>query len=100
MVGNSSSGILESASFKLPTVNIGDRQKGRIAPKNVIHCSCNERDISDAIRYGMAEQFRRSLTGYVNPYGDGHTASRIVSILEQTDFKDTALIQKKFYDIR
>lgn len=100
MVGNSSSGILESASFKLPTVNIGDRQKGRIAPKNVIHCSCNERDISDAIRYGMEKQFRRSLTDYVNPYGDGHTASRIVSILEQTDFKNTALIQKKFYDIR
>lgn len=100
MVGNSSSGILESASFQLPTVNIGNRQKGRIAPKNVIHCLCKKEDIVQAIKTGMSLEFRKTLNGYVNPYGDGHAAERMVEIIKNTDFSDSALICKKFYDIR
>lgn len=100
MVGNSSSGILESASFCLPTVNIGDRQRGRMAPANVIHCRCRTEDILEAIRHGMSEQFKDSLKGYVNPYGDGKTAQRIKNVLKEIDFSDLGLIQKKFYDIR
>lgn len=100
MVGNSSSGILESASFALPTVNIGDRQKGRMAPANVISCSCRTDEICRAIRSGLSQQFRESLRGYRNPYGDGKTAKRIVSVLKEIDWADLALIQKKFYDIR
>lgn len=100
MVGNSSSGILESASFQLPTVNIGNRQKGRMAPKNVIHCLCKKEDIVQAIKTGMSLEFRKTLNGYVNPYGDGHAAERMVEIIKNTDFSDSALICKKFYDIR
>lgn len=99
MIGNSSSGIIESASFKLPTVNIGDRQKGRETPLNVIHCPCNKEKILEAIRIGISDEFRDGLQGYVNPYGDGNTAQRIVDILKQIDFQDVSLIQKRFYRI-
>lgn len=98
MVGNSSSGILESASFLLPTVNIGERQKGRMAPKNVINCLCDREKIVSAIRKGMSEEFKASLEGYVSPYGDGNTAKRIVKILKTIDFTDKNLISKEFID--
>lgn len=100
MVGNSSSGILESASFQLPTINIGDRQKGRMSPKNVIHCSCEKTEILQAIRHGMSLEFKDGLKSYINPYGDGNAAKRIVSVLRDMDFTDETLICKKFYDIR
>lgn len=97
MVGNSSSGILESASFRLPTVNIGDRQKGRMSPDNVIHCICEKREIEKAIRHAMKKEFREALKTYVNPYGDGNAAERIAAILKKIDFSNEALIRKKFY---
>ena len=100
MVGNSSSGILESASFCLPTVDIGDRQKGRMSPQNVIHCNCVESEIFDTILKAMSEEFKRGIRGYVNPYGDGRAAIRIADIIEETDFSEVSLIQKHFYDIR
>lgn len=100
MVGNSSSGILESASFCLPTVDIGDRQKGRMSPQNVIHCNCVESEIFDTILKAISEEFRRGILGYVNPYGDGRAAIRIADIIEETDFSEVSLIQKHFYDIR
>lgn len=99
MVGNSSSGILESASFGLPTINIGDRQNGRMSPKNVIHCDCLQREIESSIRKGLSKAFRLSLQGYINPYGDGKAAQRMLDIIKKTDFKDETLIRKKFYDI-
>lgn len=100
MVGNSSSGILESASFLLPTVNIGDRQKGRLSPKNVIHCECRKEAIRKAVQTGLSDGFSDALSGYVNPYGDGNAAKRIASVILKTDFSDPSLICKKFYDIR
>lgn len=99
MVGNSSSGIIESASFRLPTVNIGDRQKGREAPLNVIHCSCSKEKILEAIHLGTSDVFKDGLKGYINPYGDGNTARKIVDILKGIDFHDVSLIQKKFWQI-
>ena len=97
--GNSSSGIIETASFGVPTVNIGDRQKGRFAPANVIHCRCAADELREAIRQGLSGSFRKSLEGYVNPYGDGHTAERIRDILKRTDWDDERLVRKQFYDI-
>lgn len=99
MVGNSSSGIIESASFRLPTVNIGERQKGRLAPENVIHCDCRQKEIEAAIRIALSESFRISLKSYVNPYGDGDTSVKIVDVLDKIDFCDKKLIMKEFYDI-
>ena len=96
MIGNSSSGILESASFSIPVVNIGDRQKGRLAPENVIHCDCTKKAIQTAIEKALSPEFRQSLQGLVNPYGDGHTAERMTAIIKETDFHN--LVRKKFFD--
>ena len=99
MVGNSSSGILESASFRLPTVDIGERQKGRMMPDNVIHTDCDKAAIESAIDICLSDDTRKTLSDYVNPYGDGNTAERMVSIIKEIDFKDTSLISKHFWNM-
>lgn len=99
VIGNSSSGIIETASFKIPTVDIGDRQRGRMAPKNVIHCDCEQKCIEEAVKRGLSESFREQLSDYVNPYGDGKAAIRMVSILKQLNWEDAGLVKKEFYDI-
>ena len=98
VVGNSSSGLIEVPAFKIPTINIGDRQKGRIHAKTVIHCNAVEKDILEAIDKGFSKEFRDSLKGVVNPYGEGGASSRIKNELKQIELgKD--LIKKEFYDI-
>ncbi len=81
LVGNSSAGIIEAASFRLPVVNIGDRQGGRIRPRNVIDARLNRTSILDAIEKALAPTFRAFLGDLTNPYGDGRTAERILSVL-------------------
>ena len=78
MVGNSSSGIWEAASFELPVVDIGERQAGRLRPANVIHCAPEPDEIAEAIERALDPSFREGLAGLVNPYGDGQAASRVV----------------------
>ncbi|MGK5092825.1 UDP-N-acetylglucosamine 2-epimerase [Deltaproteobacteria bacterium TL4] len=100
MLGNSSSGILESASFKLPVVNIGDRQAGRFKPENVIDCSCSESSILKALELAGSDSFTHSLRQLTNPYGDGNTASRIIEKLASVDMSDkTYLLKKEFQDL-
>ncbi|MBF0189991.1 MAG: UDP-N-acetylglucosamine 2-epimerase (hydrolyzing) [Magnetococcales bacterium] len=95
MIGNSSSGILEAASFRLPVVNIGDRQGGRIKPANVIDCPCNPAAIRAALEQARSEAFRESMADLVNPYGDGHTATRVADILESLDLSHPGELLKK-----
>ncbi|MEO5347337.1 MAG: UDP-N-acetylglucosamine 2-epimerase [Magnetococcus sp. YQC-9] len=95
MIGNSSSGILEAASFRLPVVNIGDRQAGRIRPTNVIDCPCATEAIRAALNQARSEPFRASLTALINPYGDGRTAARIARILAEVDLSDRSALLKK-----
>lgn len=99
VVGNSSSGIIETASFKIPTVNVGDRQKGRLMPDNVICCSNDIEDIDKAIKKAMSEEFKSGLSFCVNPYGDGHAADRITDILKKIDWDREGLLVKRFNDI-
>jgi GDP/UDP-N,N'-diacetylbacillosamine 2-epimerase (hydrolysing) len=99
LVGNTSSGIIEAPSFGIPTVNIGDRQAGRFAPETVINCDYDKASVLNAIEKGMSEEFRNSIVDYVNPYGSGNTASRIVSIMKTIDWKDSRLIKKEFRDL-
>lgn len=101
MIGNSSSGIIESASFKIPVINIGDRQEGRYKPLNVIDCSCDKVSILNAINKVESDQFQKSLENLINPYGDGNTANKIVDILKTINIKKEKLnyIKKKFLDI-
>jgi UDP-N-acetylglucosamine 2-epimerase (non-hydrolysing)/GDP/UDP-N,N'-diacetylbacillosamine 2-epimerase (hydrolysing) len=81
MVGNSSSGIMESPSLGLPAVNIGFRQKGRQRARNIIDVRADRDEIVTAVRQALDPNFRQSLVGMANPYGDGHAAARISEIL-------------------
>lgn len=99
VIGNSSSGIIETASFKIPTINIGERQQGRIAPKNVIHCICEKNSILQSIEKAFSQKFQEQLENCINLYGEGDTATRIVNILKKIDWNNTQIISKKFYDI-
>ena len=98
MVGNSSSGIIEAASFKLPVVNIGNRQRGRVRGPNVIDVVSTSDAISAAIAQACSSSFRASLQVCSNPYGDGKAAERIVAVLREVPL-DARLIQKQFYDV-
>ncbi len=98
VAGNSSSGLIEAPSFHKPTVNIGDRQKGRIQAATVIDCRANKSDIARSIRRALSPQFAKICRAAANPYGRGDTAPRIVKILRSqiTQFKG---LKKSFYDL-
>ena len=98
MIGNSSSGILEAASFGLPVVNIGSRQEGRMQPSNVINCGNSRMEIESAISKALSESFGKSLEKLVNPYGVGNAAESIAGVLLQTSI-DERFMRKKFHDI-
>jgi GDP/UDP-N,N'-diacetylbacillosamine 2-epimerase (hydrolysing) len=83
VVGNSSSGIIEAPSFGIPTVNIGDRQKGRIAADSVIHCEPEKNAIKQALKKAFDPQFRAFSTTVENPYGNGNTTKKIMEVLKR-----------------
>lgn len=97
MVGNSSSGIIEAATFRLPVVNIGTRQEGRIRGGHVIDTSGSKDAIARAIATAVSSDFRRSIANIENPYGTGRAAERIVSLLKAVE-RGRTLIMKKFVD--
>ncbi len=98
MVGNTSSGIVEAASFKLPVVNVGNRQRGRLQTRNIVNVGYDHDDILAGIRKVLAPEFRAGLADLVNPYGDGHAAERIVTRLAETALDDRLLL-KRFHDV-
>lgn len=98
MVGNSSSGIIEAASFGLPVVNVGNRQRGRTRSRNVIDTGCGRQAIREGLRRVLEPSFRAGLAGLVNPYGDGHAAERIVERL-RTVRLGASLTTKCFVDM-
>jgi UDP-N-acetylglucosamine 2-epimerase (non-hydrolysing)/GDP/UDP-N,N'-diacetylbacillosamine 2-epimerase (hydrolysing) len=81
MIGNSSSGIMEAASFALPVVNVGIRQQGRERARNIIDVSADADAISGALKRALGESFRGRLRGMANPYGDGTAATTIARVL-------------------
>ena len=97
VVGNSSSGLIEAPSAGCVTVNIGERQRGRLRASSVIDCAPHRGDIEVAIRRALDPAFRAALGQVHNPYGDGHVAARILQILRQAEPR--ALLRKPFYDI-
>jgi UDP-hydrolysing UDP-N-acetyl-D-glucosamine 2-epimerase len=97
VVGNSSSGIIEAASFGIPAVNIGTRQDGRVRAGNVIDVTCKRGHIADAVLRAVSSEFCVSLKGMVNPYGDGHASERIVTKLKSVEIGDM-LLRKVFHD--
>lgn len=98
MVGNSSSGIIEAASFALPVVNIGARQDGRTRAANLIDAPWGAAAIDAAIARALSPAFREGLHGLVNPYGDGHAGERIAEVLATVPLDERLLI-KRFHDL-
>lgn len=97
VVGNSSSGIIEAPSFKIGTVNIGDRQRGRLMAESVIQCDPNLPSIRVAFEKLFSDEFRFSLMSIENPYGTGGAAEKIYEILKGYPLSN--ILKKKFYDI-
>lgn len=96
--GNTSSGIGEAPAFKTPTVNVGDRQKGRLRADSIVDCNTKSEDIISAIRRVMKPEFAEEIKNMTNPYGDGHTSEKIVTILKEELGKDINLA-KSFWDL-
>lgn len=97
MVGNSSSALIEAPSFRLPAVNVGDRQRGRLRAANVVDVGHGRDEIAAGIEKALDPAFRRSLDGLRNPYGDGHAAPRIVKVLREVEL-GPRLVRKAFAD--
>jgi len=98
VVGNSSSGIIESPAFRKPAVNIGDRQRGRIKAESIIDCRCTREDIAAAIRKALSPDFQRLCRNIKNPYGEGGASERIVGILKDI-LAGPINLKKGFFDI-
>lgn len=99
VVGNSSSGIIEAPIFKKPTINIGDRQKGRIQTDSIINCNPIDEEITSAIKKALSKEFNDKLKNLKTPYGDGIVSERIIEILKDYLLNHKISIKKKFYDI-
>ena len=98
VVGNSSSGLAEAPSFKIGTVNIGDRQKGRKKASSVIDCEPNKNSILKAFEKLYSQEFQKVVKETTNPYGDGCASKKIVEILKTVDLEK--FLKKSFYDLR
>ena len=97
VVGNSSSGLTEAPSFKKGTINIGDRQSGRLQATSVINCKPYETDILEALKILYSDKFRAGLRETINPYGEGGASIKILEVIKSIEL--SSLIKKKFYDI-
>jgi GDP/UDP-N,N'-diacetylbacillosamine 2-epimerase (hydrolysing) len=97
VVGNSSSGLLEAPSFKIGTINIGDRQKGRIMASSVIDIDADTESIRKAFSVLYSQVFKDTLDEVINPYGDGGASEKIKEIIKQTELNE--MLKKSFYDI-
>lgn len=99
LVGNSSSGLIESPIFNLPVINIGNRNKGRETGENVINVKSEYNEIVEAIKRALTNEFKAICIKTVNPYGDGKASERILNIIEKLDLNKEILIKKLTYDI-
>ena len=96
VIGNSSSGLLEVPTFKKPTINIGDRQKGRLRASSVIDCDPIKSEIIEAIERVYQDEFIHQISNTKNPYGEGGSIEKIINALDSMSFPE--LLKKEFYD--
>jgi GDP/UDP-N,N'-diacetylbacillosamine 2-epimerase (hydrolysing) len=97
VVGNSSSGLLEAPTFKIGTVNIGDRQKGRLKAESVIDCNAKKESITLAIKKVYSRAFQKKLKSVKNPYGESFVSDKIIKILANESIPHE--LKKEFYDL-
>ena len=100
MIGNSSSGIVETPCFGIPTINIGDRQKGRLMADSIINCRIEKESIYRAIEKSMSNEFRKKAKKTINPYGSGNTSYEILRIIKDFVCNSKINLKKEFYDIK
>jgi len=98
VVGNSSSGLAEAPSFKIGTINIGERQKGRIKASSVIDCEPKKNSILKAFTQLYSTKFIKTLKSSINPYGDGQASKKIIDKIKKADLKN--ILKKSFYDLK
>lgn len=98
VVGNSSSGIIEAPSLKTPTINIGNRQKGRLSAQSVIHTDPDLESLKKAFKKLYSEKFQNSLSNTKNPYGNGGATEKTLKILKNINLAE--IKPKNFYDIK
>lgn len=98
LVGNSSSGIIETPCFNIPTLNIGNRQRGRLMADSILSVDLNSEEIIKGIKKCMSKDFRKSLKNVKNPYGNSNTSEAIVKIIKN-EFSKGIDLMKKFYDL-
>jgi len=96
-VGNSSSGLLEVPSFKKGTINIGNRQRGRLQAASVINCEPTHRSITAALEKLYSADFQKSLSEVTNPYGDGGASDKVVETIKK--YRIDNIVKKSFYDL-
>lgn len=99
VIGNSSSGVIEVPTFKIPTINIGDRQKGRLQGDTVINCIPNENDIVVSIDKANNKVFREKIKNSENIFGDGNASMKMEKIIEDFLLNPKIDLKKKFFDI-
>ena len=98
VVGNSSSGLLEAPSFKIATINIGDRQKGRIKALSVIDCEPKKEEILKAFKEIYSKEFQEKLKNVENPYGESCPSKQIIEVLKNVNLAN--ILKKSFYDLK
>jgi GDP/UDP-N,N'-diacetylbacillosamine 2-epimerase (hydrolysing) len=98
VIGNSSSGIAETPSFHVPTINIGDRQKGRLQAESTINCGTGADDIRKAVEKALSPEFKEKASMVKSPYGDGNASERIAEIVMKK-LDEPINLKKKFYDL-
>lgn len=98
VIGNSSSGLIEVPSFKKPTINIGDRQRGRIKAESVIDCDPTETAITKSINIALSTSFQEKLVSVINPYGASNPSEKIIEIVKKKSLKN--IIKKEFFNIQ
>ncbi|MBT4836721.1 MAG: UDP-N-acetylglucosamine 2-epimerase (hydrolyzing) [Methylococcales bacterium] len=98
IIGNSSSGIIEVPAFKKPTVNIGERQQGRLFADSIISCDANKQSIVDAINKALSEPFQKKLQTVESLYGIGNVSVKIKDYLKSAKLEN--VLKKKFYDLK
>jgi len=98
MIGNSSSGLIEAPSFKIGTINIGDRQKGRLMAKSVINAKTDTDSIKNAFSQLYSSEFIAVLEDVLNPYGRGGASEKIKTVIKDVELEN--ILKKSFYDIK
>ncbi|RBQ30140.1 UDP-N-acetylglucosamine 2-epimerase [Aliarcobacter vitoriensis] len=98
VLGNSSSGLAEAPSFKIGTINIGDRQKGRIKASSIVDCEPNKNSILEAVKKLYSKEFQEGLKDTINPYGDGCSSKKIIEVIKNVNLNH--ILKKSFYDLR